>query len=135
MIRFDNVTKTYDQQTHPALDAVSLDVRYRSGTRHPEGATIQLTEPALITVQLRDLDSLPEPEQQKVRELQRNYVRVWVDVLRQVRPELPRDTARAAVHAVFGLINSTPFSGRLETPAMSELLHRMAMGALAEADC
>jgi len=94
-----------------------------------------LTEPALITVQLRDLDSLPEPEQQKVRELQRNYVRVWVDVLRQVRPELPRDTARAAVHAVFGLINSTPFSGRLETPAMSELLHRMAMGALAEADC
>ena len=26
MIRFDNVTKTYDQQSHPALDAVSLDV-------------------------------------------------------------------------------------------------------------
>jgi cell division transport system ATP-binding protein len=26
MIRFDNVTKTYDQQSQPALDAVSLDV-------------------------------------------------------------------------------------------------------------
>ncbi|MDQ0735497.1 cell division ATP-binding protein FtsE [Arthrobacter agilis] len=26
MIRFDNVTKNYDQQSHPALDAVSLDV-------------------------------------------------------------------------------------------------------------
>ena len=36
-----------------------------------------LTNPSLITVQLRDLDSVAEPERRKVRELQRSYVEVW----------------------------------------------------------
>ena len=92
-----------------------------------------LTNPSLITVQLRDLDSVAEPERRKVRELQRSYVEVWVDALRQLRPGLDRATARAAVHAAFGLINSTPYSAHLDGEAMSALLRRMALGAMEQA--
>ncbi|SDJ83336.1 transcriptional regulator, TetR family [Actinopolyspora mzabensis] len=89
-----------------------------------------LTNSALITVHLRDLDSLAEPDRHRVRELQRGYVEVWVDTLLQCRPELSEHTARASAHAVLGLINSTPHSARLDPTRMSELLHRMAMNAL-----
>ncbi|GAA0505721.1 TetR family transcriptional regulator [Saccharopolyspora subtropica] len=92
-----------------------------------------LTNPALITVHMRDLDSLTETDRHKVRELQRSYVEVWVDVLCQLRTDLSRPTARAAAHAVFGLINSTPHSTHIDTDAMADLLHRMAHGALAQA--
>jgi AcrR family transcriptional regulator len=89
-----------------------------------------LSNPALITVQMRDLDSLTDADRHKVRELQRSYVEVWVDVLCQIRPDLARPTARAAAHAVFGLINSTPYSAHLDAAAMSRLLHQMALGAI-----
>ncbi|MDR7302289.1 SACE_7040 family transcriptional regulator [Haloactinomyces albus] len=89
-----------------------------------------LTNPALITVHLRDLDSLSEPDRHRVRESQRSYVEVWVRVLRTVRQDLDEHTARAAAHAVIGLINSTPYSAHLDVAAMSALLHRMALDAL-----
>jgi AcrR family transcriptional regulator len=89
-----------------------------------------LTNPALITVHMRDLDSLLDPDRHRVRELQRSYVEVWVDVLGKVRPDLDRPTARASAHAVLGLINSTPYSAHLDTEAMAGLLHRMALGAI-----
>ncbi|QUH05351.1 TetR/AcrR family transcriptional regulator [Saccharopolyspora erythraea] len=89
-----------------------------------------LTNPALITVHMRDLDSLAEADRRKVRELQRGYVEVWVEVLRRVRTDLDEPTARAAAHAVLGLINSTPYSAHLGTGSMSDLLHRMALNAL-----
>lgn len=103
-------------------DALSELVRW-----HVEFA---LTNPALITVQMRDLDSLANPDRRRVRELQRGYVEVWVEVLCATRPDLDRPTARAAVHAVIGLINSTPYSAHLDTSAMAALLHRMALGAI-----
>lgn len=90
-----------------------------------------LTNPALITVHMRDLDSLATPDRHRVRELQRAYVEVWVSTLRSVRPDLDEPTARAAAHAVLGLINSTPHSAHLGRDAMSALLHRMALDALA----
>src|ERR687893_267782 len=40
-----------------------------------------LDNPALITVQDRDLASLPDAEAARVRRLQRRYVEVWVAVL------------------------------------------------------
>ncbi|RRO13129.1 TetR/AcrR family transcriptional regulator [Saccharopolyspora rhizosphaerae] len=90
-----------------------------------------LHNPALITVHMRDLDSLSDQERRRVRESQRLYVEVWVDVLCSARPELDRPRARAAAHAVFGLINSTPFSAHLDTSAMSRLLRSMTRGAIA----
>lgn len=89
-----------------------------------------LTDPALITVHQRDLDSLAAADRHRVRELQRGYVEVWVEVLCSVRPELDQPRARAMTHAALGLINSTPHSALLEDDAMSALLRHMAQAAL-----
>lgn len=89
-----------------------------------------LDNPELITVHDRDLASLPENEQRRVRQLQRRYVEIWVEVIRGLLPEAGEDQARAAAHAVFGLLNSTPHSLRLDRAAMADLLHRMAIAAL-----
>jgi AcrR family transcriptional regulator len=89
-----------------------------------------LDNPALITVQDRDLGSLPGAEAAEVRRLQRRYVEVWVSVLAAVHPEADAASCRARAHAVFGLINSTPHSaGRLGRPAMAALLAEMAWAA------
>jgi AcrR family transcriptional regulator len=89
-----------------------------------------LENPALITVQDRDLGSLPDAEAAQVRRLQRRYVEVWVSVLSRMHPCVDAATCRARAHAVFGLINSTPHSaGRLGRPAMAALLTDMAWAA------
>jgi AcrR family transcriptional regulator len=86
-----------------------------------------LDNPALITVQDRDLGSLADTDSAEVRRLQRRYVEVWVGVLARLHPGVDSVTCRARAHAVFGLINSTPHSaGRLGRPAMARLLADMA---------
>jgi AcrR family transcriptional regulator len=92
-----------------------------------------LTYPELITVQDRDFHNLGEADARRVRRLQREYVELWVDALRDVRPGLDEDTARAATHATFGLLNSTPHvPGRtpVARPELAELLRRTALAAL-----
>ena len=89
-----------------------------------------LDNPALITVQDRDLGSLTDADAAQVRRLQRRYVEVWVAVLARLHPEAEAAACRARAHAVFGLINSTPHSaGRLDRPAMAALLTEMATAA------
>jgi AcrR family transcriptional regulator len=89
-----------------------------------------LDNPALITVQDRDLASLPDADAAQVRRLQRRYVEVWVTVLARLHPAADAATCRARAHAVFGLINSTPHSaGGLDRPGMSALLTAMALAA------
>jgi AcrR family transcriptional regulator len=89
-----------------------------------------LDNPALITVQDRDLASLPDGDAAQVRRLQRRYVEVWVAVLTRLLPGTDAALCRARAHAVFGLINSTPHSaGRLGRPAMAALLADMAWAA------
>ncbi|SHF30506.1 SACE_7040 family transcriptional regulator [Streptoalloteichus hindustanus] len=89
-----------------------------------------LDNQALITVHERDLANLAEDDRRRVRALQRQYVEVWVEVIREVVPATDEPTARAAAHAVFGLLNSTPHSKHLDRDAMAVLLHRMALAAL-----
>ena len=91
-----------------------------------------LRHPALIVVQEREWSNLPPDGRESVRSLQLAYIDVWVEVVRELRPELDRRTARAAVQAGFGLLNSTPHSARLAESAMRELLHAMATAALAD---
>ncbi|GAA4533869.1 SACE_7040 family transcriptional regulator [Mycobacterium paraffinicum] len=67
-------------------------------------------EPDLIRIQDRDLAHLPETAEKQVRKAQRQYVEVWVGVLRELDPDLAEADARLAAHAVFGLLNSTPHS-------------------------
>ncbi len=71
-----------------------------------------LGESDLIRIQDRDLGHLPDPAKRQVRKAQRQYVEIWVDVLRQLNRASGEADARLMAHAVFGLLNSTPHSVR-----------------------
>ncbi len=97
-----------------------------------------LDDRPLITLHDRELDRLRESDRKLVRQLQRQYVELWVEVVRRQYPATSETEVRAAVHAVFGLLNSTPhlgphggLPGRTATGA---LLHRLALGAFAALD-
>ncbi|MBX6382844.1 MAG: TetR/AcrR family transcriptional regulator [Microbispora sp.] len=90
-----------------------------------------LNHPALIRVHERELDNVPEPARRAIRRLQRLYAEEWVSVLSELHPECPPGRLRAATHAIFGLLNSTPRSaGELAPEDMAELLRAMARAAL-----
>lgn len=90
-----------------------------------------LSQPELISVQGRELANVPEPARRQVRRLQRLYVEEWVTVLSDLLPLAPQARLRAAVHAMFGLLNSTPHSAaELPAEATAELLIAMARAAL-----
>lgn len=89
-----------------------------------------LTHPALIVVQEREWTNLDAISRSRVRALQLAYIDTWVRVVRALRPGLDQRTARAAVQAAFGLLNSTPHSGRISESAMRGLLASMASSSL-----
>jgi AcrR family transcriptional regulator len=97
-----------------------------------------LDDRPLITLHDRELDRLRDSDRKLVRQLQRQYVEEWVGVVRRVHADATELEARAAVHAVFGLLNSTPrlaSGGRApDRAAMAALLHRLALGALEALD-
>lgn len=92
----------------------------------------------LITLHDRELDRLRDSDRKLVRQLQRQYVEEWVGVVHRVHPDATELEVRAAVHAVFGLLNSTPhLGGQNSLPdrtAMAALLHRLALSALEALD-
>ncbi|MFD3657376.1 SACE_7040 family transcriptional regulator [Streptomyces sp. 24-1644] len=94
-----------------------------------------LDDRPLITLHDRELDRLREADRKRVRQLQRQYVEVWVEAVRALYPALAEAEARMTVHAVFGLLNSTPhLTGALpDRDATAALLHRLARGAFAAA--
>ena len=96
-----------------------------------------LNDRPLITLHDRELDRLRDTDRKRVRRLQREYVEVWVEVVRALYPALAENEARVTVHAVFGLLTSTPHLARPEAlpgrPATASLLHRLARGAFAAA--
>jgi AcrR family transcriptional regulator len=93
-----------------------------------------LGQPDLITVQGRELANVPEPARRQIRRLQRLYVEEWVTVLSELSPHAAQASLRAAVHAMFGLLNSTPHSAsELPAEAVAELLRTMARAALTAA--
>jgi AcrR family transcriptional regulator len=90
-----------------------------------------LGEPDLIRIQDRDLAYLPTAAERQVRRAQRQYVEVWVGVLRQIEPTLAETDARLMAHAVFGLLNSTPHSLKPDGTARSRAVMRaMTVAAL-----
>ncbi|WP_030275823.1 TetR/AcrR family transcriptional regulator [Streptomyces sp. NRRL B-24484] len=126
------------------------------GARGPAGALdaligghvdFALDDRDLIILHDRELLHLKEEDRRRVRRLQRGYVELWVGVVREAFPALAEPgnepLARAAVHAVFGLLNSTPHSAApasgqadrsgLPRDAMAALLHSLAQGAFAAA--
>ncbi|MFI6040073.1 TetR/AcrR family transcriptional regulator [Nocardia sp. NPDC051321] len=90
-----------------------------------------LGDPDLIRIQDRDLENVPAAARRELRRTQRQYVEIWVTVLRELHPGLPEETARVQAHAAFGLINSTPHSATTATAARARpILRRMALSAL-----
>lgn len=90
-----------------------------------------LGEPDLIRIQDRDLAYLPAAAERQVRRAQRQYVEIWVGVLRRVEPQLAEDDARLMAHAAFGLLNSTPHSLKRDSAARSRAVMRaMTVAAL-----
>lgn len=85
---------------------------------------------ALISVEYRDLNSATPDDQERVRILQQQYLDIWIDALIHHRPDLTPAIARQAVHAVLGLINSTPFSADTPLTELVSLLRGMATAAM-----
>jgi len=97
-----------------------------------------LGESDLIRIQDRDLGHLPPTAKRQVRKAQRQYVEIWVDVLRQLDDRLGEADARLMAHATFGLLNSTPHSvkpGAAKTAEASSraVLRAMTVAALTSA--
>lgn len=87
--------------------------------------------PALIRIQDRDLHTLPDSARRKVRRMQREYVEIWVTTLCATVESLSENDARTTAHAVFGLINSTPYSaGKSPSRNTRSLIRAMTIGAL-----
>ena len=84
----------------------------------------------LIVLQDRDWASLPDDARERVRGLQRRYVELWAERIRELQPDLTPKRARAMAHATFGMINSTPHSAMLPDAEMATVLESMALAAL-----
>lgn len=134
----------YFPRKESILSAMLVDISQRllAGGRERAGSLdgliafhvdFALDHPDLIDVQSRDLAAVPEDERRAVRRYQAQYVDLWVKALVAERPGLSEDRGRAAVHAAFGLINSTPHSALLSRPDMTTLLRGMARASLAQA--
>ncbi|MET0699739.1 MAG: helix-turn-helix domain-containing protein, partial [Mycobacterium sp.] len=89
-------------------------------------------EPDLIRIQDRDLIHLPASAQRQVRRSQRQYVEIWVGVLGEVVAGVDESSARLMAHAVFGLLNSTPYSTKPagEKPAGGAARSRAVLRAM-----
>lgn len=96
-----------------------------------EHVAFALREPDLIVVQARELHHLESADAHRVRTLQRQYIDVWVGVLETSMPGTPGNRIAAAVQAVIGLINSTPYIGRVDRSALAPMLSAMSLSALA----
>lgn len=90
-----------------------------------------LRSPAFIRIQDRDLANLPDSARRRVRRMQREYVELWVASLCEKDVGLGESDARTQAHAVFGLINSTPYSvGKVASKNTRPVLRAMVVGAL-----
>ncbi|MGE2733078.1 TetR/AcrR family transcriptional regulator [Mycolicibacterium vaccae] len=101
--------------------------------------TFALGESDLIRIQDRDLGNLPPTAKRQVRRAQRQYVEIWVDVLRRRDGALSETDARLMAHAAFGLLNSTahsvkPGMNKAAEASSRTVLRAMTVAALTSAE-
>ena len=87
-------------------------------------------ESDLIRIQDRDLGNLPVAAKRQVRRKQRQYVEVWVDVLRRCDGTRTEADARLMAHAAFGLLNSTSHSVKPNITKAAEVSSRTVLRAM-----
>ena len=73
-----------------------------------------LAEPDIIRVQDRELANLPTEASHRVRLLQRRYLDGWQQIVHRLRPDLSDVELEVRMHALFGILNSTPYNVKVE---------------------
>lgn len=92
-----------------------------------------LNNRSLISIWIRDTTCLPEVEQERIREIQRFYMSLWVAELRELHPDMGRPEALSIVQCVFNLIGSVAFyDAKLGREALRRLLERKAITLVLE---
>ncbi|MBV2154691.1 TetR/AcrR family transcriptional regulator [Kitasatospora sp. SUK 42] len=80
---------------------------------------------------LSETERLAPPDRRAAVDFRRDFLRTWVDLLRQVRPEFDAAGARIRVHALFALVNdgvrNRPCSAR---PDLGDCLLRLGRAVL-----
>ncbi|MFD7453878.1 TetR/AcrR family transcriptional regulator [Kitasatospora sp. NPDC059827] len=80
---------------------------------------------------LSETERLAPPDRRAAVDFRRDFLRTWVGLLRQVRPEYDAVTARIRVHALFSLVNdgvrNRPYSAR---PDLGDCLRRIGRAVL-----
>ena len=85
----------------------------------------------IIRIQDRELANLPSEANHRVRQLQRVYLEGWQRIVERLRPELSPADLEVRMHALFGILNSTPYSPDLEGDSdVGAVLMDAALGAL-----
>jgi hypothetical protein len=69
-----------------------------------------LAEGDIIRIQDRELAHLPAASNHRVRQLQRRYIEGWSAVVARLRPTMSAAEREVRMHAVFGILNSTPYT-------------------------
>jgi AcrR family transcriptional regulator len=97
-----------------------IDLQIRLATEEPEKIRIVASEER----------HLPEAEAEELDREMRKALRIWTDVVRQVRQDLSKEEIDATVHAILALINS--ISLRRKPTEVSARI-RAHLGAMAQA--
>jgi len=85
----------------------------------------------IIRIQDRELANLPADANHRVRQLQRVYLEGWQRIVERLRPELTPADLEVRMHALFGILNSTPYTPDLDRdPDVGSVLMDAALGAL-----
>jgi AcrR family transcriptional regulator len=77
-------------------------------------ADFAIAERDVIRIQDRELASLPPASNHRVREVQRKYIQGWQQIAARLRPELSAADLEVKMHALFGVLNSSPYNARLD---------------------
>ncbi len=77
-------------------------------------ADFAISERDVIRIQDRELASLPAEPNHRVREVQRRYIQGWQQILARLRPDLGPAELEVRMHAVFGVLNSSPYNAKLD---------------------
>ncbi len=94
-------------------------------------ADFAIKERDIIRIQDRELANLPPDANHRVRQLQRTYLSGWQQIVARLRPELGPADLEVRMHALFGILNSTPYNARLDAATdVRAVLADAALGAL-----
>lgn len=106
-------------------DAEVLDELVRDQVRFAVDETL------LVRLWLREVQSLPDADQRRLRRMQRHYLEEWVHTLRELRPELSDGAARARVHVAIGAIQSAAtWNAGMPRADLADLLTECARACL-----